>query len=157
MGRIVVGIDESDCSRQALAWALDEAGIRQATLEIIYAYGATSGWVGLGEVVGAGMPENVSDQDVATAARAVLDEEVDRATGGSARVDLVLRTVPLHAGEALVAASEGADLLVVGTHGHGDLRTALLGSVSSHCIHHAHCPVVVVRQHPTAATDTSGP
>jgi nucleotide-binding universal stress UspA family protein len=147
MARVVVGVDESDCSRQALAWAMDEARLRQATLEVIYAYGATSGWVGMGEVVGVGatMPENFSEDDVARAAKAVLDAEVDQATAGRSDVDLVLRTVPLQAGDALVEASEGADLVVVGTHGRSDLRRALLGSVSSHCIHHAHCPVVVVR------------
>jgi nucleotide-binding universal stress UspA family protein len=159
VGRIVVGIDESDCSREALAWALEEARLRQSVLEVVYAYGSTSGWVGMGEVVGAAIPENFSEDDVAHAARSVLNDEVDRATGGPTDVELILRTVPLHAGEALVEASNGATLLVLGTHGHGDLHHALLGSVSSHCIHHARCPVVVVRQnpggrHPPAAAPT---
>lgn len=150
MGRIVVGIDQSECSRQALAWALEEARRRGDTLEIIYAFGATSGWIGMGDVVGAVVTENFAEDQVAVAARTVLDEEVAIVIGTECDVDLVLRTVPLHAGEALVEASKGADLLVVGTHGHGDIRSALVGSVSSHCVHHAVCPVVTVRERPAA-------
>jgi nucleotide-binding universal stress UspA family protein len=47
--------------------------------------------------------------------------------------------------QVLLGASDGADLLVVGSRGHGGFTEALLGSVSQHCVHHAHCPVVVIR------------
>ena len=150
MGRIVVGIDQSECSRRALEWAHEEARLRKATLEIVYAFGATSNWIGMGDAVGAVVSENFAEDQVADAARVVLDEEVAAVLGPDCDVDLVLRTVPLHAGEALVEASKGADLLVVGTHGHGDIRSALLGSVSSHCVHQAWCPVVTVRDRPHA-------
>jgi len=49
------------------------------------------------------------------------------------------------AGQVLVDAAEGAELLVVGCRGHGGLAEALLGSVSQHCVHHAPCPVVIIR------------
>ena len=55
---------------------------------------------------------------------------------------LVVASYP---GLALVEASEGAELLVVGSRGYGGLADALLGSVSTYCIHHAHCPVTVIR------------
>ena len=53
-----------------------------------------------------------------------------------------------HAGNALVGASQDADLLVVGSRGHSAVAEMLLGSVSHHCVQHAACPVVVV--HPRA-------
>ena len=49
-------------------------------------------------------------------------------------------------GHRIVAGVDGADLLVVGCRGHGGFASALLGSVSQHCTHHARCPVVVIRQ-----------
>jgi nucleotide-binding universal stress UspA family protein len=52
-----------------------------------------------------------------------------------------------HPAIALVAASERAQLLVVGSRGHGAFAGMLLGSVSQHCVQHAHCPVVVIRSH----------
>ena len=45
----------------------------------------------------------------------------------------------------LLEAADGADLLVVGSRGHGGFAEALLGSVSQHCVHHAPCPVVIIR------------
>lgn len=53
--------------------------------------------------------------------------------------------VESHPAEALLKAAEGADLLVVGSRGHGGFAGMLLGSVSSQTVHHAHCPVLVVR------------
>jgi nucleotide-binding universal stress UspA family protein len=47
--------------------------------------------------------------------------------------------------QVLLDACDGADLLVVGSRGHGGFAEALLGSVSQHCVHHARCPVVVIR------------
>jgi len=49
------------------------------------------------------------------------------------------------AGRRLIEAAEGADLLVVGSRGHGAVVGLLLGSVSEYCVTHAHCPVVVIR------------
>jgi nucleotide-binding universal stress UspA family protein len=53
-----------------------------------------------------------------------------------------------HPAQALIDAANGADLLVVGSRGHGTFAEALLGSVSQHCVHHAPCPVLIVRSKP---------
>jgi nucleotide-binding universal stress UspA family protein len=60
---------------------------------------------------------------------------------------VVIRPVVVrdNAARALIDAAKDADLLVVGSRGHSGFTEALLGSVGQHCVHHAHCPVVVVR------------
>jgi nucleotide-binding universal stress UspA family protein len=59
--------------------------------------------------------------------------------------ELEARLVDTDPEQALLAAAKDAELVVVGSRGHGDLSSALLGSVSSHVVHHAACPVVVVK------------
>jgi nucleotide-binding universal stress UspA family protein len=60
-------------------------------------------------------------------------------------VEVRPRVTEGRAGPVLVAAVEGADLLVVGCRRHGGLAEALLGSVGQYCVHHAPCPVVIMR------------
>jgi nucleotide-binding universal stress UspA family protein len=50
-----------------------------------------------------------------------------------------------NAAQVLLDDAKGAELLVVGSRGHGGFTEALLGSVGQHCVHHATCPVVVIR------------
>ena len=81
-------------------------------------------------------------------AREVLDavvEEVQSAGGTVAQVHLRERRVP----HEIVALAEdtGVGLIVVGSRGHGGIRRALMGSVSDAAVRHAHCPVLVVRDH----------
>jgi nucleotide-binding universal stress UspA family protein len=59
-----------------------------------------------------------------------------------------------NAAQVLLQAAHGADLLVVGSRGHGGFAEALLGSVSQHCVHHAQCPIVIVRAGPLMAAGT---
>jgi nucleotide-binding universal stress UspA family protein len=79
------------------------------------------------------------------AAQIGLDEAVEDALGAAAGADLERRLVEGDAGEALVAASKEAELVVVGSHGRSGFKAALLGSVSRHVVDHAACPVVVVK------------
>jgi nucleotide-binding universal stress UspA family protein len=65
-------------------------------------------------------------------------------------VEFVPVVVEGHAAPVLVEASTGADLLALGTRGHGAAAGILLGSVSEHCVTHAHCPVLVIGERPPA-------
>ena len=137
-GRIVVGIDGSDNSKQALRWAAKQAGYTGASLDIVAAweFPTTYGWVAL--------PDN-EDYDFAGYAQKSLDEAAAEVFGGDVPASLSSRVVQGHAAEVLVEASKGAELLVVGSRGYGGFADALLGSVSTYCVHHAHGPVTVVR------------
>jgi nucleotide-binding universal stress UspA family protein len=86
----------------------------------------------------------MGDLDVErTAAEKELDELIGAAIGDDVDVErIVSEGSP---GDVLVEAADGADLVVVGSRGRGGLRSALLGSVSSHVVQHAPCPVVIVR------------
>lgn len=143
MGRIVVGVDGSEPSSAALDWALAEARLRGAELEVVCAFRLPAGWLGMGEAMGASLPVDITERDVERYAEETMERMLgERDTTG---VEVTRSSAPGHAAPALIDAAEGADLLVVGTRGHGDVGSLLLGSVGMHCVHHASCPVVVVR------------
>ncbi len=144
MARIVVGVDGSPGADAALGWALHEAGRRGATLQVVlawtYPYVAT--------VPGVTAPVFAID-DVESDAAALLDLTLERVTGGhppDVTVEQVVQPGP--PARALLDVAEGADLLVLGTRGHGGFVGLLLGSVSEQCAHHAPCPVVIVPMPP---------
>jgi nucleotide-binding universal stress UspA family protein len=132
-GLIVVGVDGSDESRLALEWAIDEARLRDAEVLAVYA------WL-LVPVAAPDMPDTLDWE--------LLQQSAVRFLSGfvPADPDVPLRRLVANgpAADALVEASEGADLLVVGSRGLGGARGLLLGSVSAQCVRHANCPVVVV-------------
>ena len=126
-------------SRTALEWAVEEAERRGCAVEVV-----TGRHLDVGVVVGAvplGMMVGMLPDETRTAQQEVLDKAV---AGIATSVEI--RTVPakVEAKLALTTASEHAQLLVVGRRGLNPVMTALLGSVSSYCVHHASCPVVVV-------------
>jgi nucleotide-binding universal stress UspA family protein len=139
--RIVVGADGSPSSRTAFRWAVRQAELTGATVDAVIAWQypvATGGY--------AWAPVAVLDStDLQEAAEKVLADEIGEIVG--ARSDVRIRPVAIEGSPAqvLLAAAEGADLLVVGSRGHGGFAGALLGSVSQHCVHHAKCPVVIIR------------
>ncbi|MEV6037222.1 universal stress protein [Nonomuraea sp. NPDC052116] len=130
-GRVVVGLDETDSSEPALAHAFNEASLRGVPLHVLYAYG---------------VPIHAVSLDLDRLQRAQYDFVHDRLTRWRAEhpeVDAIADITSVHPVAALTEASKDADLLVVGNRGRG---MAMLGSVSHGVLHHAQCPVAVVRR-----------
>ena len=152
--RIVVGVDGSASSEQALRWALRQAKLTSATIEAVIAWhfpfisgGYT--WPPAGVLV--------SSLDFRKTAERMLADTVSRATSGDFSASVTQEVLEGDAAAVLIRESAGADLLVVGSRGHGGLAEALLGSVGQHCVHHAACPVVIVRSDVMAASPTASP
>lgn len=135
--RVVVGVDGSKGARLALEWALDYVRRTGGRLT------AVAAWHHVLTPVRPVMP-SAAGSDAEEAARHTL-EELLRAvdTSGVGEIRQVVQEGA--AAPVLIEESREADLLVVGNRGHGGFTGMLLGSVSTHCTHHAVCPVVVVR------------
>ncbi|MGA5822032.1 universal stress protein [Kitasatospora sp. NPDC094028] len=139
--RIVVGVDGSPASVDALRWAVGQARSRGAVVEALTAwqYPVATGW-----------PVPVMEfEDLSGSYRKILDDCVREVAGTDPAVEVRALVVEGGAVQCLLDTARGAELLVVGSRGHGGFAGALLGSVSQHCVQHAPCPVVVVR-HPRA-------
>jgi len=136
MQRFVVGVDGSDGSAKALDWATAEAVRAPASLDLVTAWMFPMAW---------GYAFAKTPDEVRRQAQQVADMSVSRVA--AAAPDVVVRSTlrQTEAGPALVELSTGADLLVVGSRGHGGFRELLLGSVGTYCARHAHCPIVIVR------------
>ncbi|GLW73420.1 universal stress protein [Kitasatospora phosalacinea] len=135
--RIVAGVDGSPSSRAALAWAVRQAELTGAAVDAVTAWQYPAGY---------GWPAPVLQSfDFAAAAGQALAEAVEAVATRHGGVEIRQRVVQDHPATALLAAADGAELLVVGNRGRGGFAGTLLGSVSQHCVHHARCPVVVVR------------
>ena len=140
MGMIVVGVDGTEPSREALRWAVQEAKLRKTDLHIVVSWDYPV--VATAEPVMLPTPD--TDALIANAtsiADAMLVEEKITESG----VAYTVETPEGRPGEALVERSKGAELLVVGSYGSGALKELILGSVSNYCSHHAKCPLVLIR------------
>ncbi|GAA0251418.1 universal stress protein [Saccharothrix mutabilis subsp. mutabilis] len=127
--RVVVGVDGSDHGRRALRVAAEEAALRDATLVVVNAVH----W----DHTGAELLTPTAEQ---------LAEWGDRLLTADLAATGVPGTPVVEHGRAtdvLVRHSTGADLLVLGSRGHGPLAGTLLGSTGEHCTQHAHCPVMI--------------
>jgi nucleotide-binding universal stress UspA family protein len=134
-GRIVAGVDGSPSSVEALRWATRQAELTGAQLEAVIAWHFPAAYGGY-PVIAAGDWRANADVILETAIQEALGESP---AGLSRRVDHG------HPVPVLLAAAAGAELLVLGTRGHGGFAGLLLGSVSEHLVAHAPCAVVVVR------------
>ncbi len=132
---VVVGVDGSPGSRAALKFAAEEARLRGGRLRIIAAWQYPRTYGGSWTVP----PELTPESD----ARDAVDEAI-MALGENTAVNITYRVVEGHPAAMLLDAATEADLLVVGSRGLGGFQGLLLGSISTQCVHHARCPVVVV-------------
>jgi nucleotide-binding universal stress UspA family protein len=137
MGRIVVGVDSSKTSLKALRWALAEAELRGASLQLVHAFPRP-------ELVGMTMVVTLpSDDELREASAQVLSEALE-AVGGAGDVPVTTHVGAGGPASVLVETAHDADLLVIGSRGLGGFRGMLLGSVTQQVIAHAPCPVVVI-------------
>ena len=154
MSEIVVGVDGSAASRDALRWAVAEARLRGASVVALNAWQVPA------------VPADIAPVPMHTAAFDVTDllprlEEgarrlvasVVQEVVGDAEVDIREAVVEGAPTTALIAASRDAELLVLGSRGHGGFTGLLLGSVSLQVAQHASCPVVICRHTTDAEED----
>lgn len=136
-GRIVVGVDGSESAGRALTLALDEGRLRDWEVEVVHAWS----YPVLAYSTYAPTPELI-EADIEAAGAEVLTRALAAADTSGVRV--TRRLILGGSAPALLEAAASADLLVVGTRGHGGFAGLLLGSTSQHCAHHPPCPVVIV-------------
>jgi nucleotide-binding universal stress UspA family protein len=174
--RIIVGVDGSAGASVALRWALQEARLRQVPVHVVFAWtfhpsgidpglgsmfptdGAVGGGIvpmlppteaGSTPVIVPSEPAAGGLRDVEVAAQQALEAAIDTALAQEPTlegIDVIPEAVQGHPAHVLLEAATPADLLVVGSRGHGQFAAALLGSISHHVVTHASCPVVVVPQ-----------
>jgi nucleotide-binding universal stress UspA family protein len=135
---VVVGVDGSSCSLEALKYAVDEAKRRGAHLRIV------SAWSLPPMTYAGGLAAGVDSTVFREAAEAASADAVTQArqTDAGLVIDAVVPEQSPTA--ALLEAAEGADLLVVGSRGHGGFASLLLGSVSTQLAQHAPCPITII-------------
>lgn len=139
--RIVVGVDSSAGSKEALRWAFAYARLTGGSVEAVTAwqvppmYVYAAGWT----------PTGIDDAGIIRYAEKALAEtvaQVQSEYGDPVPVITCVRAGP--AAQVLLDAGKGAQLMVLGSRGHGAFAGMMLGSVSQHCVQHATCPTVVI-------------
>ncbi|XP_062189573.1 uncharacterized protein LOC133892686 isoform X1 [Phragmites australis] len=148
---VVVGVDDSEHSYYALEWTVQHVAAGMAgAAELVIVHGKPSP----SSVVSFGGP------GIGRAGEAMRYVEADLRKMAEVVVERARRVCVANSVHALIEVIEGepryvlcnaaekhhADLLVVGSHGYGAIKRALLGSVSDYCAHHAHCSVMIVKE-----------
>jgi nucleotide-binding universal stress UspA family protein len=134
-GVIVCGVDGSEASQRAIEWAVDEANRRGCRLRVVTVWS----WEGLEPGTSRQSLEEVRQRAVEVQ-EAALNSVLDR----SARLTVERHVREGRPSEQICEAALDADLIVLGSHGHGAFHDVLVGSTSVHVIRHAPCPVVLL-------------
>jgi nucleotide-binding universal stress UspA family protein len=140
---IVVGVDGSRSARAALAWAIAEAKLRAARVVAVHV--TARPWAaGVAAAPYSAFVVAEAQERIDAEARALLEREVAGARG-ELDVAVEAKVTAGAVAQSLLDEAATADLLVVGSRGHGGFAGLLLGSVGQHCMHYASRPVVIVR------------
>lgn len=131
--RIVVGVDGTEGGQRALRWAVHEAAARHGSVQVVMAWAPDV----------TDRPAETGPEDGRESATAALAQAIS-AVAIPAGVSVASEVAQGVAADVLAAAARDADLLVLGSHGHGRLHHTALGSVTDACVRKAGCPVVVV-------------
>ena len=137
---IVVGIDGSEASHRAFEVGLHEARVRRELLRVVHSWHLSAYLVlppGFGYTVG---PLDAEDRTIM--AKHYVEELLATVPHDDVRIETDIRAGD--AGQVLVEASKGADLLVLGSRRHGTLASVVIGSATNYVLHHAQCPVLIV-------------
>ncbi len=129
---IVVGIDGTDVSKRALEWAVSEGKVRNTRVHVVHAWRFDP------------VADLLPSQQIKEDSTELLVREVAAVTGTPTTDGISYSSVQGDAARVLHEVSEGADMLVLGSHQRSPMGEILLGSVSAECVRHATCPVVVV-------------
>jgi nucleotide-binding universal stress UspA family protein len=142
---VVVGVDGSAGSREALQWGIVEARLREVPLRAIHAWTYAQPLIPslIGYAYSAEYVDSTNDERQHAAER--LLEHVTATLAKTHEIEIERVTAEGPAARVLIDSVGEDDLLVVGSRGHGGFSSLLLGSVSQQCAHHAPCPVVIVR------------
>ena len=135
--QVIVGVDGSETSLGAVQWAADYAAATGAAISLVAAWEwpTSYGWP-------IPLPE---EYNPASDAERILAEAADAVREKHPSLGVETIAVEGPAAKVLVDASKDAALLAVGSRGHGQFAGMIIGSVSEHCVAHAHCPVLVYR------------
>jgi nucleotide-binding universal stress UspA family protein len=149
---VVVGVDGSAGSNEALRWAVVEARLRKSRLRALHAlkfdyevatvHGSTVRGGLLGSFSSLG---GTKWSEIRRAAEDLMEGAIAGIAKDADDLEIEREIVVGDAADVLINAVGSDDLLVVGSRGHGEFAELLLGSVSQYCAHHAPCPVVIVR------------
>lgn len=142
---VLVGVDSSPASAQALRFAIEESRLRGVPLRVLHAWQLPFLPTSQDPFLAGTLYETpaIDPGELRQLAQSQLDQIVSSVDAHGVELQPVLAEGG--AAGALVEASAEAELLVVGSRGHGGFSGLLLGSVSHACAQHAHCPVVIVR------------
>lgn len=147
---VVVGVDGSEPSKQALRWGHFIARASASTLEVVAAWQPYNAY----GTMGGGWSVMPADWNPAQDAEKALTSTIDEVFGEHRPAGLQLTVREGNAAPVLLEVSQGARLLVVGSRGHGGFSGLFLGSVSAACTEHATCPVLVLHGDTPAPGET---